>query len=240
MKDEKKIIWVTGGSSGIGYAVAKDFAKVGCKVYISARRNTELERTVREFEKEKLFIEAIPCNIAAEINVSHVVKQILAKENKIDCLVNNAGITYFKDFIDISFREIKDLIGINLLGSIFCTKVVLDNMIKNKSGTIFNISSIAGKLIYKGSSVYSASKSGLNIFGDVIREELREHGIRIINVLPGPTETKMWSQEHRKNFSDKMMKPEDISQMIVSAFLQSPNVTTEEIIIRPITGNLVV
>lgn len=240
MKEEKKVIWITGGSSGIGYAVAKDFAKIGCKVYISGRRNTELERTVKEFEKEKLKIEAIPCNIASEANVSQVVKQIISKEKKIDCLVNNAGITYFKNFYDLSFREIKDVIGINLLGSIFCTKVVLENMIKNKSGTIFNISSVASKFIYKGSSVYSASKSGLNMFANVLREELREYGIRIINILPGPTETKMWSQEHRKNFSNRMMKPEDISQIIVSSFLQKPDFTSEEIVIRPITGDLVV
>lgn len=240
MKTEQQVVWITGGSSGIGYAIAKDFAKIGTKVYISGRRNTELERTVKEFAKEKLKIEAIPCNIASETNVAQVVRTIISKEKKIDCLVNNAGITYFKDIFSTSYREIKDLISTNLLGSIYCTKAVIDYMIKNKSGIIFNISSVAAEKIYKASSVYAASKAGINMFGNVIREELREHNIKVINVMPGATETSMWSPESRKKHSEKMMRPEDISTVIVSAFLQKNNVVTEEIVIRPITGDLIV
>ena len=96
MKEEKKIVWITGGSSGIGKAIAYNFAKINCKVYISGRRNSELERTIKEFAKEKLKIKAIPCNVASEVNVSQVVKAIIREEGKIDCLVNNAGVTVFK------------------------------------------------------------------------------------------------------------------------------------------------
>lgn len=238
METSKKVIWVTGGSSGIGQAIAKNFAKIGCKVYISGRRNTELERTQKQFSKEKIKVEILPCNIASEINVNQTVKQIINKENKIDCLINNAGITYFKSFKNTSLREIKDVINTNLLGAIFCTNAVLDKMIDQKSGVIINISSVAANNTYKGSSIYSASKAGLNAFSRVLREEVREYGIKVINILPGATETAMWSTEHRKMVGAKMMNPDDLAHIVVSLFLQPENLTTEEIIVRPISGDV--
>lgn len=238
MKEEKKVICITGGSSGIGKSIAYNFARINCKVYISGRRNSELERTVREFSKEKLKITAIPCNVSSELNVNQVVKQIIKEEGKIDCLVNNAGITVFKSVLDISNREARDIINTNLLGSIYCTKSVLPYMIERKSGLIINISSIAAKKVYLKSSVYSASKAGLNAFADCLREEVREYGIKVVNILPGPTETPMWDREIRKNSSDKMMKPDDIGHLVVSIFLQPETIVSEELIVRPITGDL--
>ncbi len=240
MSETKKVIWVTGGSSGIGYAVAKNFAKINCKVYISARRNTELDRTVKELSKEKLKVHSLPCNIASETNVSQVVKEILRYEDRIDCLVNCAGITSFKNVVDTSNREIKDIVNTNLLGSIFCIKAVLNEMIKKKSGIIINIISTAAEKVFTGSAAYSSSKAGLNSFAKVLREELREFGIKVINILPGPTETKMWSQDVRKKSSNQMMKPEDLAHIIVSVFLQPDSIVTEEIFVRPITGDLLI
>ncbi len=238
MKDDKKIIWVTGGSSGIGKAIAFNFAKINCKVYISGRRNSELERTIKEFSKEKLKIKAIPCNVASEVNVSQVVKTIMREEGKIDCLINNAGITVFKNVIDTSNREAKDIIDTNLLGSIYCTKHVLPYMIERKSGLIINISSFASKKIYPKSAVYSASKAGLNAFANCLREEVREYGIKVVTILPGATETPMWDKEIRKKASERMMKADDLAHLVVSVFLQPNNIVSEEIVVRPIYGDI--
>lgn len=238
MKENNKIIWITGGSGGIGKALAYHFAKINCKVYISGRRNSELERTVKEFAKEKLKVKAIPCNVASEINVSQVVKNIIDQDNKIDCLINNAGITVFKDVINTSTREAKEIINTNLLGTIFCTKAVLPKMIEQKSGLIVNISSIASRFIYTKSAVYSASKAGINAFANSLREEVRQYGIKIVNVLPGPTETPMWDKKVRETSAHRMMKADDLAHLIVSIFLQPNSLVTEEIVIRPITGDL--
>jgi 3-oxoacyl-[acyl-carrier protein] reductase len=238
MGSETKVIWVTGGSSGIGQAIAKNFAKINCKVYISSRRNTELERTAKQFSKEKLKVYSLPCNVASETNVNAVAKQILRESARIDCLINCAGITSFKHAVDSSNREIKDIINTNLLGSIFCMKAVLPEMMKKKSGLIINISSTAAEKIYLGSAAYSASKTGIIAFSKVVREEIRESGVKIVNVLPGPTETQMWSQAQRKSSSHLMMKPDDLAHIIVSIFLQPNDVVTEEILIRPISGDL--
>lgn len=234
---DKSVIWVTGASSGIGRAIAKEFAAVGAKVYVSARRMGELERLKKELNDNDLDIELQACNVASVQNVEQVAKKILA-ENPIDCLINAAGITSFKPITDNSINEIHDIVNTNLLGSIYTTKAVLDGMIERKNGTIINILSVVAEKIFANSGVYSASKAGLRAFSKVLREEVREHGIKIIDILPGATETAIWNQKVRAKYADQMMKPEDIARVVVSAFLEKSNMVSEEIVLRPITGDL--
>lgn len=230
-------IWVTGASSGIGRATAAEFAKVGCKVFTSARRTSELERLNSDLEKDNCSVEIFPCNVASYQNVESVFKKIAAK-SKIDCLVNNAGVTTFKLAVDNSINEINDIISTNLLGSIYTIKAVLPHMIANGGGTIINILSVVAKAVYTKSSAYTASKMGLLGYTNSLREEVREHNIRIINILPGATETPMWPGKIRELHSDKMMTSEDVARIIVWAYLQKGNAVAEEIILRPITGDL--
>ena len=123
-------IWITGASSGIGKAIALEFAKIGCNVFVSARRAQELERLKDEAGKsgENIFI--FPCNVASSANVDQTVKKIIS-EFEITCLINNAGITSFKHAFDNSTNEINDIINTNLLGSIYTIKSVLPTFIKN-------------------------------------------------------------------------------------------------------------
>ncbi len=237
MRDEKPGIWITGASSGIGRSTAIEFAKTGAKVFASARRVSELERLNNELEADNLSVEIYPCNVASHTNVDQTAKKIL-QNYKIDCLINNAGITSFKLAEDNSVNEINDIINTNLLGSIYSIKSVLPTFIKNDSGTIINILSVVVKKNFTRSSVYAASKMGLLGYSNSLREEVRKHNIRIINVIPGATETSMWSQEIRKEKSNLMMNPESIARIIVSAYLQKDNLVTEEIVLRPITGDL--
>ncbi len=230
-------IWITGASSGIGKAAAKEFARVGTKVYVSARRVTELERLNRELKEEKLSVEIHPCNVASSANVDQTVKKISAESN-ISCLVNNAGITSFKSAEENSVPEIKDIINTNLLGSIYAIKYVLPHMIENGGGTIINILSSAAKSTFANSSAYTASKMGLLGYTNVLREELRDKNIKVVNVIPGATETAMWSMDIRKEKSERMMSPEDIARVLVWIYLQKGNMVTEEIVLKPITGDL--
>lgn len=230
-------VWITGASSGIGKAAAKEFARTGSNVFVSARRVTELERLNNELNDENLNLNILPCNVASQSNVDQVVKKILA-DSKFDCLVNNAGLTSFKLAQENSIQEINDIINTNLLGSIYTIKAVLPYFIQNGGGTIINILSVVVSKIYTRSSAYSASKAGLLAYTNSLREEVREHNIRVINIIPGATETPMWSQEVRKEKADLMMSADDIARVIVSAYLQKNNIVTEEIILRPLTGDL--
>jgi uncharacterized protein len=235
--DKTEGVWITGASSGIGRAAAIEFSKIGTQVFVSARRVNELERLNRELKKEKLSIEVYPCNVASALNVEQTVKRITSSHN-IDCLVNNAGITSFKKAEDNSIPEINDIIKTNLLGSIYAIRKVLPYMIERKKGTIINILSVVTKKIFTESSVYAASKMGLLGYTNVLREEVRKHNIKIINIIPGATDTAMWSMDVRKENSKKMITPEDVAQIIVWAYLQKGNLVSEEIVVKPITGDL--
>lgn len=230
-------IWITGASSGIGKAVAKEFARTGNNVFVSARRLTELERLNSELNQEKLEVRIFPCNVASYQNVDQVFKKI-ASESKVDCLVNNAGLTSFKFAQENSIQEINDIINTNLLGSIYTIKSVLPHFIENGGGTIINILSIVVRKVFTRSTAYAASKAGLQAYVDSLREEVRDNNIRVINIIPGATETPMWSQDIRKEKSNLMMTPEDVARTIVSAYLQKDNVVAEEITLRPVTGDL--
>jgi short-subunit dehydrogenase len=237
MNEEKPCIWITGASSGIGRAAVKEFVRTGAKVFASARRNTELERLKAELKKEKLIIELFPCNVASSANVDQTVKKITQK-NQIDCLINSAGITSFKPAEENSIPEIDNIINTNLLGSIYAIKFVLPFMIKRKQGTIINILSSAAKKNFIDSTAYTASKKGLLGYSDVLREEIRKYNIKVINVIPGATETPMWPPEVRNEKSERMMSAEDLARVLVWLYLQKGNLVTEEVLVKPITGDL--
>jgi short-subunit dehydrogenase len=237
MAENKNGIWITGASSGIGRNAAKEFARIGCKVFVSARRTTELERLNKELHKEKLGVEIFPCNVASSANVDQTVKKITS-ENKINCLVNNAGITSFKLAEENSINEIDDIINTNLLGAIYSIKNILPHFIENGGGTIINLNSIITQKFFTHSSVYAASKMGLLGYSRVLREEVRKYNIRVIDIIPGTTETPMWSADIRKENAERMMSSEDIARIIVWAYLQKNNIVSEEIVLRPIQGDL--
>ena len=237
MSKEKSGIWITGASSGIGKSAAIEFAKTGAKVFVSGRRVAELERINTELNSDKIFVEIIPCNVASHTNVDQTVKKILAN-SKIDCLINNAGITSYKLAKENSINEINDIINTNLLGSIYTIKAILPHMISNGGGTIINILSVVTKKTFTNSSIYTASKMGLLGFANSLREEVRKYNIKVINVIPGATDTPIWSKEMRDKFSERMMSSDDIARILVWAFLQKENLVTEEIVLRPIEGDL--
>ncbi|MCJ7552573.1 MAG: SDR family NAD(P)-dependent oxidoreductase, partial [Ignavibacteriaceae bacterium] len=138
MVKTKSGIWITGASSGIGKATAKEFARTGCRVFVSSRRVTELERLNKELNDDNLSVDIYPCNVASQTNVDQTFKKI-SSESKIDCLINNAGITSFKFAEENSIQEINDIINTNLLGAIYSIKAVLPHFIENGGGTIINI-----------------------------------------------------------------------------------------------------
>jgi short-subunit dehydrogenase len=230
-------IWITGASSGIGKAAAIEFARAGTKVFVSSRRAGELERVNKELAKEKLSVEIFPCNVASFTNVEQTVKKITAV-HPINCLINNAGISSFKRAEANSIQEINDIINTNLLGAIFAIKSVLPRMIEQGNGTIINIISIVTKKIFANSSAYAASKAGLLAYTNFLREEVRKYNIKIVNVVPGATETPIWTEVILNANAGRMIKPEDIGQLLVWLYLQKGNMVTEEIIVRPITGDI--
>ena len=233
---KKDAVWITGASSGIGLAITKKLSQSDYNIIASARRIKPIEEINNEFNLSSKIL-AIQNDISDFADLSEKISKV-KNEYNINCLINNAGISSFKPFAENSIEEIDQIIKVNLLGSIYTVKLVLPEMILNKSGTIINILSVAAKKTLKNSSVYAASKSGLDYFSRDLREEVREHNIKIINIFPGATSTKIWPEKVLAKYSSKMMQAENIADFISNILKIEGNMVPEEILLRPITGDL--
>lgn len=234
----KPVVWITGASRGIGREVAKEFASLGFIVCISARNKKQLASVAREIVELGGNVHIFPMDISNYNSIPKIYKNIQKKVGPVEVLINNAGRTSFKPFVEIESRSIKKIIETNLIGPIFLIKEVLPYMVRKKKGSIINIISMVAKNTYKGSSIYTATKSGLLGFGNVIREELRTQGVKVINVIPGATETSIWSPKIKNKYGWRMMRPKSVAEAIVNAYKTSEDLVVEEILIRPKLGDI--
>lgn len=237
MTESNSIVWITGASSGIGKALTTEFSMNNILVAASARSKEALKRLKKELSNSKKDLEIFPLDITNYDQVREAADKISA-DYKIDCLINNAGATTFKLATDNTIEEIKEVIDTNLYGSIYAIKSVLPKMIEQKQGTIINIISVAAETLLTKSSVYAASKAGLQAYTKVLREELRESNIRIINVLPGATRTPIWPNHILEKYSERMMSPAELAKLIYHIYSIKSNLVAEEVVIRPIKGDL--
>jgi short-subunit dehydrogenase len=234
----KPVVWVTGASRGIGREIALQFARYGCRLALSSRSKRNLNSLARTIVFEGGDARSYPCDISDERQIRRVTKEISKTLGNVDVLINNAGITVFKPFIGTSRSEFRSIIETNLLGQVFCTRAVLPSMIKNKSGWIINILSNAAAKIFQGSAAYTAAKTGMRGFGKVLREELRPFGVKVVNVLPGPVETTMWTAAARRSHAHRMMKASSVAEAVLALYQMPPDVVVDEIIIRPLQGDI--
>lgn len=234
----EKVIWITGASTGIGKEICSVFSKAGHIVVATARRKSRLVSLVSEIKFAGREASAFVCNVASERSVQITAKRIREKYGSIDCLINNAGVTTFKSFIDTKVYDFDYIMGINLRGSFLCMKNVLPQMIKNKKGHIINILSVAADTVFENSSVYSASKAGLLSLTNCVRKEVRRYNIKVSNVLPGNVETAMWDSKTRQRYKNRMLSPADVASIVFEVFNQPKKVLVEDIYVRPIKGDI--
>jgi NADP-dependent 3-hydroxy acid dehydrogenase YdfG len=234
----QKVVWITGASTGIGYEIAKLFARNGYIVAATARRKSRLVALVNELKFAGYEAHAIVCNVQSERNVVSTKKKILEKCGTIDILINNAGVTIFKSFIDTKSWEYDYVMDTNLRGSFLTTRTVLPVMMKKKRGHIINVLSVASNTVFEDSSVYSASKAGLQAISNVLRKEVRGYNIKISNILPGNVDTPMWDTKVRARYKNRMLNPEEVAEVVLAVANQPKKVVVEDVVIRPIKGDL--
>ena len=234
----QKVIWITGASTGIGKEIANEFSKAGHIVVVSARRKSRLVRIVSEIKYADREASAFVCNLLSERSIQITAKRIKEKYGSIDLLINNAGVTVFKSFMDTKTVDYDSVINTNLRGSFLCIKSVLPQMIKNKKGHIINILSVAANTSFENSSVYAASKAGLLAMSNGLREEVRRYNIKVSNILPGAVETPMWDSKSRLKYKNRMMSPADIAKIVLNIYQQPRKVMIEDVIVRPIKGDI--
>lgn len=234
-----RTIWLTGASRGIGRAIAENLASTNANLVLSSSNKDSIKDLVTQFSSFPNII-FFPFDLSNYNEIKNTYSRISSFFGKVDILINNAGIGIFKRMTDITPEEFDRSISINFKGSYFCIQSVLPEMIKNKFGMIINISSIAALNNFPEGTVYGASKSALTSMSNSLREEIRQFGIKVIDILPGATETEIWSKENLINYSHRMMKPEDIADVVLSAISLNlnPRLMTELIVIKPQLGNL--
>lgn len=215
-----------------------EFARCGDRIVGIARDRRLLKALEREIRSEGGDGIMLPCDVRQERQVMNAIKRGTSVLGPCDILVNNAGVTAFGNFLATSVRSFDEILDTNLKGAMIVTRAVLPSMVKHKKGTIINIVSYAAKTVYQGSSAYSAAKAGLAGMMNVIREEVRSSGVKVINVYPGAVLTPMWSPKQRALFQDTMIPSGDFARMLYELSLQPASMTVEELVVRPPIGDL--
>jgi NAD(P)-dependent dehydrogenase (short-subunit alcohol dehydrogenase family) len=231
-------IVVTGASRGIGKAIASRFIREGWNAAICSLNAERIHQAAEElatFNKEsQILAEAVDISRKEEvIAFAQKAKQTLGNT---DVLVNNAGI-----FVPGSIHEEEDGIlertmSLNLYGAYYLTRALLPDMKKRRKGHIFNMCSTASLRAYPNGGSYSISKFALLGFSKNLREEMQPFGIRVTAVCPGPTLTDSWAGFEGP--ADRMMRPEDIAEIIWAAYNLAPQTVVEDIILRPVLGDI--
>ncbi len=217
-----KIVWITGASSGIGEALAYQFAKEGAKLIISSRQEKELQKVKQNILSECLII---PLDITDNSSVETSVNTAIEHYGKIDVLVNNAGISQRALTVDTQEVVDRKIMEVNYFGTINITKKVLPHMIKNGGGQIAVITSMVGKFGFPLRSAYAASKHALHGFFETLQIELKPYRIYTTIICPGRIKTNISLNALNKDGSiygkmdegqDKGMSADDCAQKIVN------------------------
>ncbi len=188
MLNEPPVCLITGASSGIGEAAAELFARRGYRVALAARRVDRLEALAERIGPAQALV--VPTDVSDSQAVEAMVQQVLETWGRVDVLVNNVGFGRLRRLENLDpLRDIEAQVRINLLGAMWAARAVLPHMYQRGSGSIVNVSSVAGWVALPGYSVYAATKYALRGFTEALRREAAPRGVRVSAVYPGPVAT---------------------------------------------------
>jgi NAD(P)-dependent dehydrogenase (short-subunit alcohol dehydrogenase family) len=234
---QAKVAVITGGSRGIGLALARAFSRAGYSVVISGRDRKRLQAAADELKKSSPAVTAIPCDVRDASAVTHFMAQVSKRHRAIDVLVNNAGVAHaLAPVSELPLEAWKQVIDTNLTGMFLVTRAALPLM--PAGSTIVNNLSIAATQPFAGMSAYNASKFGAMGFTQALREDLRKKGIRVVALLPGATDTDIWSQFWTDAPREKMVSAGTVAEAVLHAVSVPANASIDEIRVLPASGVL--
>jgi NAD(P)-dependent dehydrogenase (short-subunit alcohol dehydrogenase family) len=237
-----RVALVTGGTRGIGLAIARALAAEGCSLIVTGRDERALDRVGRELAVKrrsgsKVRVLAQACDVRDPHSVDDLFRAVRREFRRLDILVNNAGIAHANLPVEkLPFPLWKDVLETNLDGMFLVTQAAL--VIMKRGGTIVNNVSVAAHRVFPGMAAYTASKHAVLGLTNTLREELRRRGIRVIGILPGATATDIWKSFWPDAPRRKMMSAESVATAVVQAILLPENTTVEAMEIRPSAGTL--
>lgn len=211
MSVKNKVVVITGASSGIGKALAKEFASMGSKLSLGARRTELLEELRIEFPDTEILIQKT--DVSNENDCRILIEETIKSFGKIDVLINNAGISMRALFEEVDLKVIRQLMDVNFYGTVYCTKFALPYLLKTK-GSLVGVISIAGYVGLPGRSGYSASKFAIRGFLDTIRIENLKKGLHVLVAAPGFTASEVRLVALTNDGSQQGETPRDESKMM--------------------------
>ena len=237
-----KVAAVTGASSGIGAATALALAREGAQVGVAARRTDRLDDLVQRIEAVGGRAKAFGADVSDEAQARGFVGAVAEELGGLDILVNNAGLMLLGPVQGANVDDWRRMVGVNVLGLMYCVHAALPAMEERGGGDIVNISSTAGRRATAFSAAYNATKFGVHAFSEALRQEALNIGVRVTIVAPGFVETELLTHnpdyvqqpaEKMKEEIGKVLAPEDIADAIVFAVSQPPHVCLNEVLVRP-------
>ncbi|WP_010663586.1 SDR family oxidoreductase [Marinilabilia salmonicolor] len=225
---KNKVIIITGASSGIGLACARDFAARGAKLSLAARNGNKLSEIEKELSGAGHDVLVTPTDVSKEEDCKMLIAQTVKKFGKIDVLVNNAGISMRALFKDLELSVLKQLMDVNFWGTVYCTKYALPHLLETK-GSVVGVSSIAGFIGLPGRTGYSASKFAMHGFLQTLRTENLRTGLHVLIAAPGFTASNVRkaaltadgsNQGDTPRAEDKMMSAEEVASHLARAIIK--------------------
>jgi NADP-dependent 3-hydroxy acid dehydrogenase YdfG len=233
-----KVALVTGAGRGIGRAIALAFAAEGAAVALAARSRADLAGVAGEIRERDGRALAVPTDVTQDGAVEALVEQTLADLGRIDVLVTSAGTAAFGAVADSKPADWDTMLALNLRAVMVCCRAVLPAMLRQRTGTIINVGSIASKRALPGSAVYTATKTAIDAFSRVLAEELRPHGVRVGVLVAGAVDTPLWDTLGSSPPREKMLRPEDVARAAVLMAALPPHASLEELTLLPAGGIL--
>lgn len=228
---EGKTAVVTGGTRGIGYAVAHALAQAGVRVAICGRSQNGIDRAIQEL-KATTGMEVVgqPADVSNANQVTSFFEYVEARFGRLDVLVNNAGLGIFGPVADLSIEDWRTVLDTNLNGVFYCCRAALPLLRRVGGASIVNISSLAGKNAFAGGAAYNASKFGLNGFSEALLLDHRNDKIRVTYIMPGSVATEF---RQGGGEADWKIAPEDIADLVVTVLRMPERTMVSRIEVRP-------
>ncbi|MBI3651330.1 MAG: SDR family oxidoreductase [Acidobacteria bacterium] len=225
---------VTGGTRGIGVAIAIALLERGARVMICARKADEVERKVQELRCQfGAAIFGAVCDVANAGQVQSLFAKVAAEMGGVDLLLNNAGVGAFQKAAETSVEEWDRTIGTNLSGVFYCCREAIPQMRQRGGGYIINIGSLAGKQAFAGASAYCATKFGLVGFSEALMQEVRYDHIKVSYVMPGSVNTSFGRHQEEDPANTWKLTPEDVAQVVIDLLEMNPRALPSRVELRP-------
>ncbi len=224
-----RVVLVTGGSRGIGFAIAGMLAAHGASVAITGRNRDDLDRARKALGETALAIDA---DVQNPDHAQRMVDDAVQRFGGLDILVNNAGVGLFANISEMSISQWQSVIDTNLSGVFYCCHAAIPHLRRRGGGWIINISSLAGKNPFAGGGAYCASKAGLSSFSETLMQEVRHENIRVSCIMPGSVATGFGGRGAPEDAPWKI-QPEDVGQVVLDLLLMPARSLPSRIELRP-------